>query len=139
MNDANMSVVLPTKNADSFMELFAPHNTEGFNVQECEETDRYDNAHGVSLRVVNFQPNFDLYDMIYGVYTREHSFRAVCERFGVKRLIAHKMESDSGDEESVTYDNITGVQYNCREAYPSPDDEFLDDKETIEEAEAEAE
>lgn len=68
MSDADMSVVLPTENVKDFMKLFEPNNTDGFNVQECEETESYDNAHGVSLRVINFQPAFDLYDMAYGVW-----------------------------------------------------------------------
>ena len=136
MCDANISVVLPTENADRFVELFKPNNTEGFCVQESEELDSYSNSHGVSLRKINFQPQFELYDMVYGE-PRERSLKRICEEFGVKRLIMHKIEPDSGHEESVTYDKKNGVQYQSRDAYPSPEDEYLDNEETIDDSEAE--
>lgn len=138
MNDANMSVVLPTENVEDFMKLFEPHNTDGFNVQESEETDRDDNAHGLSLRVINFQPAFDLYDMAYSVFRREYSLKNVCEKFGVKRLIIHKSSIGSGEEESITYSKKCGLTYQHREDYPSPFDECLDEDETMD-SEAEAE
>lgn len=139
MSDADMSVVLPTENVKEFMRLFEPHNTDGFNVQECEETDGYDNANGLSLRVVNFQPNFDLYDMAYSVFARERALKNVCEKLGVKRLIMHKSAVGSGEEESITYDKKNGLKYRNREAFPMPEDEYLDEDETMNENEAEAE
>ena len=138
MSDADMSVVLPTENVEEFMKLFASNNTDGFNVQEFEETDSYDNAHGLSLRVINFQPAFDLYDMAYGIFARERALKNVCEKFGVKRLIIHKSSVGSGEEESITYSKKNGLAYQHREDYPSPYDECLGEDETME-SEAEAE
>jgi len=138
MSDADMSVVLPTKNVEEFMKLFEPHNTDGFNVQECEQTDSYNNAHGLSLRVINFQPNFDLHDIAYSIFARERTLKNVCEKYGVKRLMMRKSGFGSGEEEYVSYDQKNGLQYESRVNFPSPNDEYLDDDETLE-SEVEAE
>ncbi len=139
MSDADMAVVLPTKNADEFLKLFEANNPEGFGIQECEETERYSNSHGLTLCMLNFQPNFELYDMVYSATDREQSLKAICERYGVKRLTMLMNQPFGEREESVTYSKKNGLDYQSRNYYPLPSNEYLDEDETINESEAEAE
>lgn len=138
MSDADMAVVLPTANADEFLKLFEKNNTDGFGVQESEETERYCNSHGLTFCLLNFQPNFELYDMVYSATDREKSLKAICERFGVKRLTLMN-QPFGGREESVTYNKKNGLDYQSRDYFPLPSNEYLDEDEMIEDKEAEAE
>ncbi len=140
MFDSRMSVVLPEEKADEFIDLFYPNNMDGFNVEEREEHDSYTNSHGLALRNIGFQPRTGLlYDLVYGLGTREMSLKAVCQKYGVKRLTMYRLDTDSGYEESVTYDKKNGVTYQDRNAFPLPENEYLDEEETIDDKEVEAE
>lgn len=139
MSDADMAVVLPTANADEFLKLFEKNNTDGFGVQESEETERYCNSHGLTFCLLNFQPNFELYDMVYSATDREKSLKAICERFGVKLLTMLMNQPFGGREESVTYNKKNGLDYQSRDYFPLPSNEYLDEDEMIEDKEAEAE
>lgn len=139
MNDANLTVVLTTENANAFEELFAANNVNGFRTIESEVTESYDNPNGLSFRAINFQPNYDLSDIAYNGIPEEHSLKKICERFGVKRLIVYCNNPDAEYEESITYDKAKGIVYQGRDNFPAPDSMYLDEDETISDCEAEAE
>lgn len=138
MLDSSMAVVLPIEKADEFMSLFYPNNMDGFNVEEREEIDSYDNKHGLAFRCISFQPRIALLDdIVSGLGTCEMSLEAVCRKYEVKRLTMYRVDRDY--EESITYDKKNGVKYQDRSAFPSPETEYLDDDEVLDESEAEAE
>lgn len=139
MFDSRMSVVLPEEKADEFMNLFYPNNMDGFNVEDRDEQESYNNEHGLAFRSISFEPRTGLlYDMVYGLGTREMSLKNVCQAFGVKRLTMYRLDTNSGYEESVTYDKKNGVKYQDRDAFPMPEDDTLGEEETLDENEAEA-
>jgi hypothetical protein len=139
LSDADKAVVLPTANVDEFLKLFEKNNADGFGVQEIEETERYSNSHGLTFCLLNFQPNFELYDMVYSATDREKSLKAICERYGVKRLTMFMNQPFCEREESVTYNKKNGLDYQSRNYFPLPCNEYLDEDEMIEEKEEEAE
>ena len=138
MFDSSMSVVLPIEKADEFMNLFYPNNMDGFNVEDRDEIESYDNKHGLAFRCISFQPRISLSDdIVAGLGTCEKSLEAVCREYGVKRLTMYRV--DGYYEESVTYDKKNGVKYQDRDAFPMPQDDTLGEEETLDESEAEAE
>lgn len=137
MFDSSMSVVLPIEKADEFMDLFYPNNMDGFNVEERDEIESYDNEHGLAFRCISFQPRIGLMDdIVMGLGTCEKSLETVCREYGVKRLTMYRV--DGHYEEYVTFDKKNGLKYQDRDGFPMPEDDALGDDETLEESEAEA-
>ncbi len=136
MFDSSMSVVLPIEKADEFMDLFYPNNMDGFNIEDRDTIESYNNEHGLAFRYINFQPRISLLDdMVSGLGTREMSLEAVCREYGVKRLTMCRINESC--EESITYDKKNGVKYQDRSAFPMPQDDTLGEEETLDESEAE--
>ena len=145
---SEMSVVLPTENADKFLSLFISDDSR--NEDRCFarcfllNSERQDNKHGLTRLFIQFDAAWSIYSCMIDGYPQESNGQCptseeACKELNVKRLLAKSKEPGIGFEESVTYDRESGVCDESHELYPEPCYDALDEDETMDDNESEME
>ncbi len=145
---SEMSVVLPTENADKFEKLFITN--------DIKEQDRYfarcflgnverqENKHGLARLLIQFDAAWSLHSCMIDGYPQESNgncptLEEICKELKVKRLLAKSREPGIGFEESVSYDRGNGLMEESHDLFAEPAYDKLEDDETMEDKEVEAE
>ncbi len=146
--ESEMSVVLPTENADKFAALFITDDTkdEDRHFARCflSKLEREENKHGLTRLFIQFDAAWSIHSCMVNGYPQESNGKCptleeACNEFKVKRIIAKSREPGIGFEESVSYDRNDGLTEESHDLYDEPFYDELDDDETIDDSEAEAE
>lgn len=143
--ESEMSVVLPSKNADKFENLFLEENNEQNKKKEryfarCFKhySERESNNRGLTRLFIHFDAAWSLNSCMIDGYPQESEGRCptleeVCKELNVQRLAAYSREPGIGFEEEVRFDRESGFGYDCRDLFCEPLADYLDDDETLEE------
>ncbi len=140
---SEMSVVLPTENAQKFQDLFLTGNGD-----KDTEKDRYfarcfmnsceveTNEHGLSRLHIQFDAAWSIYSCMISGYPEESNgacptLESVCKELNVKRLIAYSEEMGMCFEENISYTRENGLTSESRELYEKPYNDCLDEDETL--------
>lgn len=146
--ESEMSVVLPTENADKFEKLFITDNTQDADryFARCflGNISRQENKHGLTRLLIDFDAAWSIHSCMIDGYPQESNgkcptLEAVCKELNVKRLIAKSREPLMGFEETVTYDRESGLSSESHVIFAEPCNDELGDDETMEDNQAEAE
>lgn len=144
--NTSMSVVLPTRNVEKFKDLFLDHDPEKNEskeryfarsflnyFEECES-----NKNGMSLVKADFDCAWSVYccmfddsEVSYVNHKSTISLDDAVKELEIQRITGKSYEPGVGFEESITFD-INGderCQCDCRDLYPDPADEMLDEEE----------
>ena len=131
---SEMSVVLPTENADKFEKLFITN--------DIKEQDRYfarcflgnverqENKHGLARLLIQFDAAWSLHSCMIDGYPQESNGN--CPTL-------ESREPGIGFEESVSYDRGNGLMEESHDLFAEPAYDKLEDDETMEDKEVEAE
>ena len=142
--ESEMSVVLPSKNADKFENLFLEENSELNKGKEryfarCFKnySERESNDKGLTRLFIDFDAAWSLNSCMIDGYPQESEGRCptleeVCKELKVQRLAAYSKEPGIGFEEEIQYDRESGLSYDCRDLFCEPRADYLDDDETLE-------
>lgn len=146
--DSEISVVLPTENADKFEALFLEEDSDLNHDKEryfarCFKhySERESNSHGLTRLFVHFDAAWSLNSCMIDGYPQENAehcptLEQACKEYDVKRLIAFSREPGIGFEEQITYSKEDGLHYFCQDCFFLPGDDYLDaDEKTEDEAE----
>ena len=140
---SEMSVILPTENAQKFQDFFLTGNGDADSEKEryfarcymrnCEvET----NEHGLSRLNIQFEAAWSIYSCMISGYPEESNgacptLESVCKELNVKRLIAYSEETGMCFEETVSYTRKNGLMSESRDLYEKPHNDCLDEDETL--------
>lgn len=145
--ESEMSVILPTENADKFARLFITNDTknEEKHFARCflGNIERENNKHGLTRLFIQFDAAWSIHSCMVEGYPQETNgvcptLEEVCKKLNVKRLIAKSREPGIGFEESVSYDKENGLTEESHDLYAEPFYDELDEDETLEDTEMEA-
>lgn len=143
--DCEMSVVLPSKNADKFENLFLERDSENNKEKEryfarCFKhySERETNKHGLTRLFIHFDAAWSLNSCMVDGYPQESEGKCptledVCKEMNVIRLSAYSREPGLEFEEQMLYSSENGFFYDSRDMYCEPCYDFLDEDESLEE------
>ena len=142
--ESEMSVILPTGNADKFAGLFITNDTkaEERHFARCflGNIEREDNKHGLTRLFIQFDAAWSIHSCMVEGYPQETNgvcptLEEVCKELNVKRLIAKSQEPGIGFEESVSYDKENGLTEESHDLYAEPIYDELDEDERLADSE----
>lgn len=139
----NLTAVLPTKNVDRFKDYFLDgtlkdHSRgEYFHRTYITDDEVTSNNKGMSLLRISFECAWSVSSCMMSLNEGKDGNRCIfleeaineCE---VKRLTLWSSESGIGFEESITYKKGEPLDYQSRELYKDPLDEYLRDEDIYE-------
>lgn len=138
--EGEMSVVLPEKNADAFLNLFLESNTEKNSAKDEYFARTYlfdtwlkERKNGVVRMTISFDAADSLKNCLIdhndeslsgiGSITLEEA----CKKYGVKRAVALGKNFEENREESILYETERGISYEERRMFPQPCQDSLTD------------
>ena len=133
-----LSAVLPVEKISAFKNFFAAPSycPAGCYAEEVKIINEESNDNEVALIGLNIESYFELNDLI----NNDYPFADFCKQMNVKRLAAYRQSPSDMVEESLIYSRKNGFDYQRRDFLPMPcTDCYLDEDETIDDNEAEAE
>lgn len=143
--DSEISIVLPTKYADKFENLFLERDCEnnkekGRYFARCFKhySERENNAHGLTRLFIHFDAAWSLYSCMVDGYPQESggkcpTLEEACREMKVVRLMAYSKEPGLVFEEQILFSSENGFSYDSRDLYSEPYYDFLDEDETLDE------
>lgn len=148
--ESKMTAVLPTKNVERLKAFFLSQEEK-----ENETKERYffrtflnqfrirDGKNGLSIAKADFSCAWSLaYCLLDNDRPKNYiTIDEAVKELGIKRLVATSLESGEGLEESITFDGSSDsvCVYEVHKMIPDPDLWDLDDMESLDEKEKEAE
>ena len=140
--ESEMSVVLPTENADKFETLFLGNRADNEKkeryfarcfLQNCE---RESNAHGLTRLYIQFDVAWSLHSCMINGYPQESegtcpTLEEICRELQVVRLTAYSREPGMGFEECLDYTRDGGLTSDSRDLYPEPIADYLEENEKL--------
>lgn len=141
--DSEMSVVLPTKNADEFENLFLERDSENNGEKKryfarCFKhySERENNSHGLTRIFLHFDAAWSLYSCMVDGYPQESKGKCpileeVCREMEVLRLSAYSKEPGLTFEEQILFSPDSGFSYDSRDMYCEPCYDYLDEEEML--------
>ncbi len=139
----NLTAVLPTKNVDRFKNYFLDgtmddHNRgEYFHRTYITDDEVTSNNKGMSLLRISFECAWSVSGCMMSINEGKDGSRCVLleealNECDVKRFTLWSSESGIGFEESITYKKGDPLDYQSRELYKDPLDEYLRDEDIYE-------
>ncbi len=139
----NLTAVLPSKNVDSFKNYFLDgtmndHNkVEYFHRTYITDDEVTSNSKGMSLLRISFECAWSVSGCMMSINEGKDGKRCVLleealKECDVKRFTLWSSESGIGFEESITYKKGEPLDYQSRELYKDPLDEYLRDEDIYE-------
>ena len=139
----NLTAVLPTKNVDRFKNYFLDgtmndHNRdEYFHRTYITDDEVTNNNKGMSLLRISFECAWSVSGCMMSLNEGKDGNRCVLleealKECDVKRFTLWSSESGIGFEESITYKKGEPLDYQSRELYKDPLDEYLRDEDISE-------
>ena len=139
----NLTAVLPTKNVDRFKNYFLDgtmndHNRgEYFHRTYITDDEVTSNNKGMSLLRISFECAWSVSGCMMSLNEGKDGNRSVLleeaiKECDVKRFTLWSSESGIGFEESITYKKGEPLDYQSRELYKDPLDEYLRDEDIYE-------
>ena len=106
--------------------------------------ERQENKHGLARLLIQFDAAWSLHSCMIDGYPQESNgncptLEEICKELKVKRLLAKSREPGIGFEESVSYDRGNGLMEESHDLFAEPAYDKLEDDETMEDKEVEAE
>lgn len=138
--EGEMSVVLPEKNADAFLDLFLESNTEKNSAKDEYFARTYLFDTGLKERkngLIRITIGFDAADSLKSCLIEKNSNRSsgigsvtleeACKKYGVKRAMVLGKNFEENGEESILYETDRGISYEERRMFPQPCQDSLTD------------
>lgn len=139
----NMTAILPTKNVDRFKGYFLDgtmndnKKSEYFHRTYITDDEVTSNDKGMSLLRISFECAWSVSGCMMSLNEGKDDNRCVLleealKKCDVKRFTLWSSESGMGFEESITYEKGDPLNYQSRDLYKDPLDEYLRDEDIYE-------
>ena len=139
--EARMSVVIPTRYTDKFLNYFRNYgnlveeeNKKTFHRSYIDSVETMEvNKNGMSLLLINFTSAWSTYDCFLVERDDDRNtitLQKALKECHVSRMTLASSEPGVGFDESMTFDKRRGteIHYESRDCYPDPEGEYLTDE-----------